>query len=129
MSPVAVRRIAWEKIMSCVFCAIIAGQAPADIVFRDDRVVVFKDHHPQAPTHLLVCPCKHYPTFLDTPPDEISYLFKVCRQLAETLQVENGFRMTINNGPQGGQIVFHLHIHFLSWIADIGDKKLDLAID
>ncbi|MCK5125406.1 MAG: HIT domain-containing protein [candidate division Zixibacteria bacterium] len=115
--------------MDCMFCKIINKDSPAKIIFENDRVIIFKDYRPQADTHLLICPKKHYPTFLDTPPDELAYLHKVCGKLAEYLKIENGFRMTINNGPQGGQIVFHIHIHFLSWICDIGDKKIELELD
>ena len=115
--------------MDCIFCKIIAKQAPSAIVFENDRVIVFKDHHPKADTHLLVCPKKHYPTYMDTPTEEILYLHKVCRKIAEYLRVENGFSLRINNGPQGGQIVFHVHIHFMSWIKDIKEDKIDLKLE
>lgn len=112
--------------MQCVFCDIIKRKTTADIIFEDDRVIVFKDYRPQARLHLLVCPKKHYSTFMDAPDDEIEYLFKVCRRLADKLKVENGFRMTINNGPQGGQIVFHLHVHFLSGLKSLGNEKIEI---
>ncbi len=115
--------------MDCIFCKIIAGEMPAKIIFENERVIIFRDHRPQAKTHLLVCPKKHYPTFMDTPNEEVAYLHKVCRKLAEYMQTENGFRMQINNGPKGGQIVFHLHVHYLSWIKDIGDEKIELELD
>jgi len=115
--------------MDCVFCRITEKKIPARIIFENERVIIFKDHRPQVRLHLLVCPKRHFPTFCDTPIDEVAYLFKVCRQLAEYLKVQNGFRLMINNGPQSGQIVFHLHVHFLCWTRDIGDEKIDLAID
>jgi len=115
--------------MACEFCEIIEGRKPAQVVFENDRVIVFKDHRPQAKSHLLVCPKAHYDTFLDTPPDEVSYLLKVCRSLAEYLEIQEGFRMIINNGPRGGQIIFHLHVHFLCHIRDLGDKKIDIKIE
>jgi histidine triad (HIT) family protein len=118
-----------EFMMECVFCDIIVGREPAEIVFENDRVVVFKDHRPQAGIHLLVCPKTHYPTFSDAPPEEIGYLLKVCRKMAETLDVKSGFRLMINNGPQGGQIVNHLHVHFLSWIKGLETKKLTMMVD
>lgn len=112
--------------MHCVFCDIIDHKLPAEIVFEDERVIIFKDHRPQARIHLLVCPKKHFATFMDAPPDEIQYLFKVCRRLADKLKVENGFRMMINNGPQGGQIVYHLHVHFLSQLKAPDSEKIEL---
>ena len=115
--------------MNCIFCRIIEGREAADVVYENDRVIVFKDHRPQAKIHLLVCPRAHYATFLEAPEDEIAYLFKVCRRLAEYLQIADGFRMTINNGPQGGQIVFHLHVHFLSWLRPLNDEKIELKLD
>ncbi len=112
--------------MDCVFCRIIAGTAPAKVIFENDRVVVFHDRRPQATTHLLVVPKIHYETLLETPIEEIAYLIKVCRVLAETLQMEDGFRLLINNGSRSGQIVFHLHVHFMSWLKAVGEEKIAL---
>ena len=113
--------------MSCVFCDIIHGNVPAEIIFENDRAIVFKDHWPKAPTHLLVCPKTHYATFLETQSEEFDYLLKVCRRLAETLRVQDGFRIMVNNGPQSGQIVFHLHLHFLAWGHRQGEAKITLG--
>lgn len=115
--------------MACDFCDIVEGKKDADIVWQDDRVIVFKDIHPQAKIHLLVCPKTHYPTFLETPGDEIAYLFKVCRKLAETIGVEEGFKLIIHNGPLGGQILFHLHVHFMSHLKTLGPEKVELTIE
>ncbi|NMC44044.1 MAG: HIT domain-containing protein [candidate division Zixibacteria bacterium] len=111
----------------CIFCRITAGAAPAKIIYENERVVVFHDHRPQATTHLLVVPKRHYATLLETPAEEVEYLFKVCRALAERLQVEEGFRLVINNGSRAGQIVFHVHVHFMSWIKAVGLGKIELA--
>jgi len=64
--------------MNCIFCDIIHGKAPAKTVFENDRVIIFRDHRPQAPIHLLICPKTHYATFLETPAEEFNYLLKVC---------------------------------------------------
>lgn len=112
---------------NCIFCQIIEHRAPAQIVFENERVIVFEDYRPRAPIHLLVCPKTHYPDFLSTPPKEVEYLFKICRALADKLKVEKGFRLMINNGAQAGQIVFHLHIHFISQLTENGDERLDLG--
>ncbi len=118
-----------EKTLDCIFCKIITKSAPAEIVFENDRVIVFKDYRPQAKIHLLVCPKVHYRTFLDAPSEEISYLFKVCARLAEQLGVENGFQMLINNGPQGGQIVYHVHVHFMSGLKKLEPGKIEIDLE
>jgi histidine triad (HIT) family protein len=100
--------------MDCQFCKIIAGEAEAKVVHADDEVVVFADIRPQAPIHLLVCPREHIPTFMDAPPETVIRLLKTCRLMAERFKVQDGFRVSINNGPGGGQIIFHLHLHFKS---------------
>jgi histidine triad (HIT) family protein len=115
--------------MSCVFCEIIAGQAPAAILYEDERVVIFRDHKPHARIHLLVCTRNHYATFLDAPAEEVTYVIKVCRALADKLKVQNGFRLLINNGPQGGQIIFHLHMHFMAWVGELPEGRIELELD
>lgn len=103
----------------CVFCKIVRREAPARIVYEDDDTIVFHDIHPSAPTHLLVCPKEHYNTFLETPPEVLPKLQSVVRTVTEQLGIDkSGFRMIINNGRGGGQIIFHLHIHLLA------DKKM-----
>lgn len=115
--------------MACEFCEIIGHRRKADIVWENERTIIFKDIHPQARIHLLVCPKEHFPTFVETPTHEIAYLFKVCRQLAETIGVENGFRLVIHNGPQGGQIIFHLHVHFMSHLKSLDAETIEMEID
>jgi histidine triad (HIT) family protein len=115
--------------INCIFCDIIAGKSSAEVVYQNERVIIFKDHRPQAKIHLLVCPKKHFDTFMDTPSVELAYLFKVCRALAEKLKVENGFRMVINNGPQGGQIIYHIHVHFMAWTKSLDVDRLELNLD
>jgi histidine triad (HIT) family protein len=99
----------------CIFCKIAHKQAPAKIVYEDEDTIVFNDIHPAAPIHLLVCPKEHYSTFLKTPPEVLSKLQDTVRKVAKQLEIdESGFRMIINNGRGGGQIIFHLHIHLLA---------------
>lgn len=112
--------------MTCIFCDIVSGKAPSKIVYQDERAIIFKDHMPKANIHLMICPKAHYATFLDAPADEVDYILDLCRRLARKLGVENGFRLQINNGPESGQIVYHLHIHFMSWIGQVGDEMIDL---
>ena len=108
--------------MSTIFSKIIAKEIPSDIVYQDDRVTAFKDINPQAPTHILIVPNKEIPTVNDvTEEDEalLGHLFIVARKIAEEQGIaENGYRLLINCGSDGGQEVFHLHMHLL------GGRKL-----
>jgi len=99
----------------CVFCRIIARQVPATIRYESDDVIAFDDHYPKAPTHVLICPKAHYPTFLDTPPDVLVQMNTHIKAVADVLGfLERGFRLLVNNGPESGQLVDHLHYHFLA---------------
>lgn len=101
--------------MNCVFCDIIDGRAEADIFYQDDEIIVFHDHNPKAPTHLLICPKKHYHDLLHTPPEVAEKLHETVKLVSEKVDTgDHGFRIQINNGSNAGQIIFHLHYHFLS---------------
>ena len=101
----------------CIFCKIIAGEMPGEIVYKDERVTAFRDIHPVAPTHILIVPNKHIPDVNHLNPDEeeiVGHLFLVARQLAIQEGIDkSGYRLIINNGPDAGQIVFHLHLHLI----------------
>ena len=103
--------------MDCVFCKIVAGEIPSEILYQDGKVIAFHDISPQAPTHLLIIPRKHIPSLahlseVETP--IIGHMTKVANQLARQEGVfESGYRLVINCGEQGGQIVPHLHMHLL----------------
>lgn len=100
-----------------IFSKIVRGEAPADIVYRDDRVTAFRDIQPQAPTHILIIPNKAIPTVNDvTAEDEalLGHLFVVAAKLAEEEDIaEDGYRLIVNCNRDGGQLVFHLHMHLL----------------
>ena len=99
----------------CVFCRIISGEARATIRYESDDVIAFDDHYPKAPTHVLICPKGHYPTFLETPPEVLGTLNAQVKAVADLLGFQDrGFRLLINNGPESGQLVAHLHYHFLA---------------
>ena len=104
--------------MDCVFCQIAAGKIPGDILYLDKEVVAFRDVSPQAPTHLLIIPRKHIPSLLHLPDAEtplIGHMVKVANQLAREQGVsESGYRLVINCGEEGGQVVPHLHLHLLA---------------
>lgn len=100
---------------ACIFCRIIAGKAPARVRYESEHVFAFDDIHPHAPTHLLICPKGHYPTFLETPAEVLTILNAEVKAVARHLGVEEkGFRLQINNGRDSGQIIYHLHYHLLA---------------
>lgn len=104
--------------MSCVFCEIVGGNIPAQIVYQDDQVVAFRDLHPQAPTHLLLIPRRHIATVNDlTAADAalVGRLFIAARELAAVHGfAASGYRLVMNTNDDGGQTVFHIHLHLLA---------------
>lgn len=105
----------------CIFCKIIAGQIPADKVYEDDELVAFKDINPAAPVHLLIVPKVHIETLADVRPADQAILGKmmaIAPRLAfdngARLLPEGGFRVVMNAGPDGGQEVYHIHLHVLA---------------
>ena len=103
--------------MDCIFCQIVDGKIPADILYQDEAVIAFRDINPQAPTHLLVIPKKHIPSLAHLPEAESSLMgnmVNTANQLAKREGIaESGYRLVINCGEQGGQLVPHLHMHLL----------------
>ena len=103
--------------MTTIFSKIIAGEIPADIVYRDDLVTAFRDINPQAPTHILIVPNKEIATANDlTAQDEqvAGRLLLVAQKLAAQEGIaENGYRLIMNCNEHGGQEVFHIHLHLL----------------
>ena len=101
--------------MPCIFCHIIEGTIPSKIFYQDDDIIVFHDIAPKAPIHLLICPKQHYSDFLSAPPETRAILSAGVQKVSELLGDRGkDFRIQINNGPGSGQIVFHLHYHFLA---------------
>jgi histidine triad (HIT) family protein len=100
-----------------LFEKIIAREIPADIVYEDDLVLAFNDINPQAPVHVLVIPKKPIPRIAEAEPEDhqvLSHLLLKAREIAADLGLqENGFRLVINNGIDGGESVPHLHLHIL----------------
>jgi histidine triad (HIT) family protein len=100
-----------------LFEKIIAREIPADIVYEDDLVLAFNDINPQAPVHVLVIPKKPIPRIAEAEPEDhqvLGHLLLKAREIAADLGLqENGFRLVINNGIDGGESVPHLHLHIL----------------
>ena len=100
----------------CLFCKMVVGEVPADVVYEDDQVLVFKDIYPKAEVQLLAIPKQHTESLATLTPDEdavIAHMMRLLPKLAEEQGLEEGFRTIINTGAGGGQIIFHLHMHLL----------------
>ncbi|MGH7724449.1 MAG: histidine triad nucleotide-binding protein [Candidatus Eiseniibacteriota bacterium] len=103
----------------CIFCRIAAGEIPARRVLEDDDVVAFHDANPQAPVHVLVVPRRHVASISELSPDDQELsgrLLDAAIRVAQTLDLAGpgkGYRLVINTGPDGGQSVFHVHVHVL----------------
>lgn len=102
---------------SCHFCRIISNEAKAEIIYRDDQVTAFRDIHPVAPTHILIVPNKHIESVNALASEDeqlIGHLFTIARQLAQEAGIsKSGYRLITNTGPDGGQTIFHLHMHLI----------------
>ncbi|MEA5450958.1 histidine triad nucleotide-binding protein [Leptolyngbya sp. CCNP1308] len=106
-----------------IFGKIIRKEIPANIVYEDDLCLAFTDVNPQAPTHILVIPKQPIPKLADAVPEDkelLGHLLLTVKQIADQAGLtENGYRVVINTGADGGQTVFHLHLHLL------GGRSLD----
>jgi histidine triad (HIT) family protein len=101
---------------TCLFCRIVAGEIPADVVRADDRTVAFRDINPQAPTHVLVIPRAHHrdiAALSRQDPALTSALFAAAAGIADQEGIAGGYRLVTNTGPSVGQSVFHVHVHVM----------------
>ena len=99
-----------------IFQRIADGEIPAQIVYQDDRAVAFRDASPQAPTHVLVIPREPIPSLADCDAAQaplLGHLLATAAAVARQLKLEEGYRVVVNCGPDGGQSVDHLHLHVL----------------
>ncbi len=100
----------------CVFCRIAAGEVPADIVYRGDGLVAFRDIRPQAPTHILIVPLKHVASVAEVTRDDTELLGRLIVAASDIATQENltdGVRLIANTGRHGGQVVNHIHFHLM----------------
>jgi histidine triad (HIT) family protein len=102
----------------CLFCRIVKRDSPADIEYEDDAVLAFRDIYPKAPVHVLIVP-KHHVTSIQTmTADDVEAIGRcllAARAIGEQKGFgERGYRVTVNCGPEGGQVVGHVHFHFLA---------------
>ena len=104
-----------ERDDDCLFCKIVSGDVPADVLRRSDRIVAFRDVNPQAPTHVLVIPVAHHENAAASSvadPTIAAELLAVAAEIAEAEHVD-GYRLVFNTGAQAHQTVFHTHLHVL----------------
>lgn len=101
----------------CIFCSIVAGEIPAEIVYEDDNVVAFRDLNPVAPTHVLVIPRKHVASLNDTDDGDAALMGTLllgARSVAKKEGIDaSGYRVVVNTMKNAGQVVFHVHVHVL----------------
>jgi histidine triad (HIT) family protein len=101
---------------NCLFCKVIAGKVPSKKVYEDDRVYVFEDINPKAPTHVLIIPKKHIVGLNTAAPEDaeiLGYCQLVAAKIGRERGIEDGYRTVYNVGPRSGQSVFHLHLHLI----------------
>jgi histidine triad (HIT) family protein len=110
----------------CIFCRIVAGEVPSDIVYQDEDFLAFRDILPKAPTHVLIIPKTHITSVAELIGGQqklAGRLIIIAKNLAEKEGIaKKGYRLVINCGPEGGQLVPHLHLHL------IGGRKLDARL-
>jgi histidine triad (HIT) family protein len=110
----------------CIFCRIAAGEVPSDIVYQDEDFLAFRDILPRAPTHVLIIPKTHITSVAELAEEQqelAGRLIIIAKNLAEKEGIaKNGYRLVINCGTEGGQLVPHLHLHL------IGGRKLDAKL-
>jgi histidine triad (HIT) family protein len=108
--------------MDCVFCRIVAGEIPADIVYQDKTLLAFRDINPRAPTHMLIIPKSHIASLAEITAKHQALMGRIvllARELAEKEGIsDRGYRLSISTGAEGGQLVPHVHFHLL------GGRKL-----
>jgi histidine triad (HIT) family protein len=102
---------------NCLFCKILSGDIPADIVYESETAIAFRDINPQAPTHLVIIPRKHIATINDIAEEDellVGSLYSAAREIAAAEGIaEDGFRAVMNCNEGAGQTVFHIHLHLL----------------
>ena len=101
----------------CIFCKIATGEIPSEVVYEDDHVKAFNDINPLAPVHVVIIPRKHIATLNDAVAEDGELLGNMLLAAAKVARIkgvdEPGYRVVFNVNPEGGQVIFHLHLHVL----------------
>lgn len=101
--------------IDCIFCKIISQQIPSPLIYEDEKCVAFADIHPKDKTHLLIVPREHIPTVADVNAEQeplLGHLITTGKKLAQMLNL-SGYKLQFNVGKEGGQEVFHIHLHLI----------------
>ena len=102
---------------SCIFCKVINNEAKANIVYHDEQVTAFRDIHPVAPTHVLIVPNRHIKSVNSLKSEDealVGHMFSTAQKIAASEEIaESGYRLITNTGLNGGQTVFHFHLHLI----------------
>jgi histidine triad (HIT) family protein len=109
----------------CVFCQIVAGKIPGDIVFQDESVLALKDIHPKAPVHILIIPKKHIVSLADLKPEDLpvaAHMLEVANTVARQMGTGKAYKLVTNTGSEAGQVIMHLHMHLL------GGKRINSLV-
>ena len=114
--------------MDCIFCKILKKEIPAGFIYRGEKVSVFKDIHPKAPVHVLIVPERHIESIDQLTEEDrevIAEMLMVAKKTAQDLGVAGGYKLLINVGKKGGQLVDHLHMHLMGgW----PEKEIDIEV-
>ncbi|MEA3486420.1 MAG: histidine triad nucleotide-binding protein [Thermodesulfobacteriota bacterium] len=103
----------------CIFCKIVRGEIPANIVYESENILAFDDVNPMAPVHVVVVPKTHVETLMDVSGGMIEGMISAVQEIARIKGIDKkGFRTVVNCNEDGGQVIFHLHVHVL------GGRKL-----
>jgi len=101
----------------CIFCKIVAGKIPSSKVYESEEVLAFDDIHPMAPVHVIIIPKRHIPTLMDVTPAAVKTVGALIVAVQEVARIKGidkkGFRVVTNCNEDGGQVIFHLHMHVL----------------
>ncbi|MFM2318912.1 MAG: hypothetical protein RLZZ215_1533 [Pseudomonadota bacterium] len=106
---------------ACLFCRIRDGEIPSTKVYEDEHLIAFKDIYPKAPLHVLIVPRKHIATINDLEANDaelVGRLFLAAKQIAAEAGYGDGYRVLMNCGEKGGQVIFHLHLHLMAGFRD-----------
>lgn len=110
---------------NCIFCQIGSGKIPAEVVYQDETVMVFKDIHPKAPVHVLIIPKRHIASVADIAKADLpiaAHMLEVANIVAEKEGVPGAYKLVLNTGSSAGQVVMHLHMHLL------GGKRINAVV-
>ncbi len=101
----------------CIFCKIVAGDLPSEKVYKDEHITAFRDIHPLAPVHILIIPNKHFTNTNELTPDDGPVVGRMLTVVPEIAKAEgiakSGYRLIMNTGADGNQVVQHMHLHVL----------------